>query len=91
MAFAEPCISIPVQESDELVLVSTSELPPEPEDLLDLLRGEYAPLHLWLDFAKAYLANGQASHRSYLPDSLSDLKHNMKAFASPLFSQSNLE
>jgi len=61
MAFLEPCISIPVQESDELVLVSTSELPPEPEDLLDLLRGEYAPLHLWLDFAKAYLANGQAS------------------------------
>ena len=61
MAFTEPCISIPVQESDELVLVSTSELPPEPEDLLDLLRGEYAPLHLWLDFAKAYLANGQVS------------------------------
>lgn len=59
MAYAEPCISIPVQESDEVVLLSTSELPSEPEDLLDLLRGEYAPLHLWLDFAKAYLANGQ--------------------------------
>lgn len=59
MAFTDPCISIPVQESDELVLISTSELPQEPEDLLDLLRGEFAPLHLWLDFAKAYLANEQ--------------------------------
>ena len=59
MAFAEPCISIPVRQSDEVVLVSTSELPPESEDLLDLLRGEIPPLHLWLDFAKAYLANGQ--------------------------------
>jgi len=59
MAFSEPCISIPVQDSDELVLISASELPVEPEDLLDLLRGEYAPLHLWLDFAKAYMANGK--------------------------------
>lgn len=59
MVSTEPCISIPVQESDEVVLVSTSELPSDPEDLLDLLRGEFAPLHLWLDFAKAYLASGQ--------------------------------
>lgn len=61
MAFSEPCISIPVQDSDELVLISATELPVEPEDLLDLLRGEYAPLHLWLDFAKAYLANGKVN------------------------------
>ena len=61
MAFSEPCISIPVQDSDELVLISATELPVEPEDLLDLLRGEYAPLHLWLDFAKAHLANGKVN------------------------------
>lgn len=59
MANAQTCISIPVQESEELVVVSTSELPPEPEDLLELLKGELAPLNLWLDFAKAYLANDQ--------------------------------
>lgn len=61
MAYLEPCISIPVQDSDELVVVSTSELPAEPEDLLELLKGELAPLNLWLDFAKAYLANGRVS------------------------------
>ena len=59
MALLDPCISIPVKDSDEMVVVSTSELPPESEDLLDLLSREEAPLHLWLDFAKAYLANGQ--------------------------------
>ena len=52
-------ISIPVQGTDEQVLVSTSELPSEPEDLLELLKGEFAPLNVWLDFAKAYLAVGQ--------------------------------
>lgn len=63
MAYPEPCISIPVQESDELVVVSTNELPGEPEDLLELLKGELAPLNLWLDFAKAYLASGRVSRR----------------------------
>ena len=41
------------------MLVSTSELPAEPEDLLELLKGEIAPLTIWLDFAKAYLAAGR--------------------------------
>ena len=55
----EAHIAIPVQGTDEEVLVSTSELPAEPEDLLELLKGEIAPLSIWLDFAKAYLAAGR--------------------------------
>ena len=55
----EAYISIPVQGTNEEVLVSTSELPAEPEDLLELLKGEIAPLTIWLDFAKAYLAAGR--------------------------------
>jgi hypothetical protein len=47
---------IPVAGSNEVVTVPIDELPEEVEDLLDILRAEEAPLALWLDFAKAYLA-----------------------------------
>ena len=47
---------IPVAGSDEVVAVPVDELPEEAEDLLDILKAEEAPLALWLDFAKAYLA-----------------------------------
>jgi hypothetical protein len=49
-------LSIPVAGSNEVVTIPLDELPEEAEDLLDILRAEEAPLALWLDFAKAYLA-----------------------------------
>ncbi|KAK9844132.1 hypothetical protein WJX81_005444 [Elliptochloris bilobata] len=56
----ETHIYIPVAGlSDEVVAVPLSELPAEAEDLLDILKAEEAPLSVWLDFAKAYLAQGQ--------------------------------
>ena len=47
---------IPVAGFDEVVAVPLSELPTEAEDVLDILKAEEAPLSVWLDFAKAYLA-----------------------------------
>jgi hypothetical protein len=50
---------IPVEGTDEVVVVPLSQLPEDPEELLNILRGEVAPLTLWLDFAKAYLSQGK--------------------------------
>jgi RNA polymerase-associated protein CTR9 len=47
---------IPVASTDEVVAVPLEDLPEDPEDLLDVLKAEEAPLSLWIDFAKAYLA-----------------------------------
>jgi hypothetical protein len=53
---------IPIASSDEFVTIPVDDLPEEAEDLLDCLRAEEAPLSLWIDFAKAYLAQvGPAS------------------------------
>ena len=52
---------IPVASTDETVAVPVDDLPDEVEDLLDVLRAEEAPLSLWIDFAKAYLAQVWAS------------------------------
>lgn len=58
----ETQIYIPVAGlSDEVVAVPLSELPAEAEDLLDILKAEEAPLSVWLDFAKAYLAQVHAT------------------------------
>ena len=47
---------IPVASTDEVVAIPLDDLPEEPEDLLDILKAEEAPLSLWIDSAKAYLA-----------------------------------
>ncbi len=52
----DTCLYIPVAGSDEVVAVPVEDLPEEAEDLLDILKAEEAPLSLWIDFAKAYLA-----------------------------------
>ena len=53
---------IPVASTDEVVAVPLDDLPEDPEDLLDVLKAEEAPLSLWIDFAKAYLAQACCSH-----------------------------
>jgi RNA polymerase-associated protein CTR9 len=50
---------IPICGSDEFVAVPVEDLPEEAEDLLDILKAEEAPLSLWIDFAKAYLAQAR--------------------------------
>lgn len=56
MADSDIFLFIPVAASDETVAVPVDDLPEEAEDLLDVLKAEEAPLSLWIDFAKAYLA-----------------------------------
>ena len=64
----ETQIYIPVAGlSDEVVAVPLSELPAEAEDLLDILKAEEAPLSVWLDFAKAYLAQVHAGSTMHGP------------------------
>ncbi|BDA40854.1 RNA polymerase-associated protein CTR9 homolog [Coccomyxa sp. Obi] len=57
---------IPVALTDETVAVPVDDLPEEAEDVLNLLRGEEAPLSLWIDFAKAYLAQGNLKQYLYI-------------------------
>lgn len=52
-------IHIPVEGSDEVVAVPVDQLPDDPEELLEILRAEAAPLALWVDIAKAYLASSR--------------------------------
>jgi len=44
-------IQIPVRGSQEIVEISTAELPAECTDIIDLLKAEFAPLALWLTLA----------------------------------------
>jgi len=49
-------IEIPVRGSENLVVgVPTNDLPDDADDILDILKGELAPLQLWLKFAVIYL------------------------------------
>ncbi len=47
----EDAIMIPVHSSDEFVRVNISELPKDANDIMDILKAELAPLHIWLRFA----------------------------------------
>jgi hypothetical protein len=42
---------IPIRESREAVMVDATDLPPDENDILDVLKAEIAPLNLWLRFA----------------------------------------
>jgi predicted PurR-regulated permease PerM len=44
-------ISIPVYNTDQSVEVFTDELPEDASDLMSILKGETAPLDVWLQFA----------------------------------------
>lgn len=45
------CVYIPVQNSEEEVRVALDQLPRDASDILDILKAEQAPLHLWLIIA----------------------------------------
>lgn len=52
----EEHIYIPVDQSEEVVAVPLSDLPDDPEEIVDVLKAEVVPFSLWVDFARAYLA-----------------------------------
>ncbi|KAK9845686.1 hypothetical protein WJX84_004302 [Apatococcus fuscideae] len=52
----EEHIYIPVDQSEEVVAVPLSNLPEDPEEIVDVLKAEMVPFSLWVDFARAYLA-----------------------------------
>ena len=50
---------VPVLDAEDVVVVNINALPEEPEELLEILAAEAAPLSTWFDFARAYLAPGK--------------------------------
>jgi hypothetical protein len=59
-ATGDGVILVALHERNEAVALHASSLPDDPEDVLNLLSAEAAPLVRWLDAAKAYLAHQQA-------------------------------
>ena len=55
-AAEENSLLVPIPGSDEAVEISLSSLPQDSEEVLDVLRAENAPLKLWRDVARAYMA-----------------------------------
>lgn len=52
-------IFIPVIKTDDVVSVDVADLPDDADELLEVLTAESAPLALWIEVAKAYLAQGK--------------------------------
>ncbi len=55
MEDSAPAVYIPV-DSGEVISILHSELPEEVEDMIEILAAETAALHVWVQVAKAYLA-----------------------------------
>ena len=55
-----PAVYIPV-DSGEVISILHSELPEEVEDMIEILAAETAALHVWVQVAKAYLAQVRAA------------------------------
>ena len=52
-------ILIPVVATDEVVSIDVTDLPDDADEMLEVLTAELAPLSLWIEVAKAYLAQGK--------------------------------
>uniref|UniRef100_A0ACD5YLF7 Uncharacterized protein n=2 Tax=Avena sativa TaxID=4498 RepID=A0ACD5YLF7_AVESA len=52
-------VYIPVQGTEEEVRVALDHLPADASDILDILKAEQAPLHLWLIIAREYFKQGK--------------------------------
>jgi hypothetical protein len=66
-------LCIPVQESEEVVIVPVSKLPDDPQEVLNVLISEAASLPLWLDFARSYLQQGDIeSYQKILSEASSE-------------------
>jgi hypothetical protein len=57
----EALIYVALHEHNEAVALRQHDLPRDPEDVLNLLSSEAAPLLCWFDTAKAYLSQDQAA------------------------------
>lgn len=57
----EGLIYVALHEHNEAVAIRQHDLPRDPEDVLNLLSSEAAPLLCWFDTAKAYLSQEQAA------------------------------
>ena len=73
-------VEIPLRESDEVIEIPFSELP-EGEEVLGILTGERAPLHLWVSLGVEYYRQGKvADFVSILEQSLSRADLNYDGF-----------
>eukprot|EP00879_Flechtneria_rotunda_P033392 GHRR01036979.1.p1 GENE.GHRR01036979.1~~GHRR01036979.1.p1 ORF type:complete len:198 (+),score=51.38 GHRR01036979.1:217-810(+) len=53
-------VYVALHEHNEAVALPRNALPQDPDDVLNLLSSEAAPLQCWIDTAKAYLSQGFA-------------------------------
>ena len=53
-------VEIPLRESDEVIEIPFSDLP-EGEEVLGILSGDKAALHLWVSLAVEYYRQGNAT------------------------------
>ena len=60
-----PAVYIPV-DSGEVISILHSELPEEVEDMIEILAAETAALHVWVQVAKAYLAQVRPALCSFI-------------------------
>jgi RNA polymerase-associated protein CTR9 len=58
---APTTFQIPIRNSNEFVELRADELPNDASLLLGILKGEQAPLSLWMQFAIEYYRRGQVS------------------------------
>eukprot|EP00882_Tetradesmus_deserticola_P013086 GHRQ01013878.1.p1 GENE.GHRQ01013878.1~~GHRQ01013878.1.p1 ORF type:complete len:197 (+),score=78.10 GHRQ01013878.1:283-873(+) len=61
MEQGEGLIYVALHEHNEAVALRQHDLPRDPDDVLNLLSSEAAPLLCWFDTAKSYLSQGQAA------------------------------
>ncbi|GJP49351.1 hypothetical protein CLOM_g8574 [Closterium sp. NIES-68] len=54
-------VLIPLHGTGEAVAVDAERLPADHGDLVDILKGEQAPLHCWLHLARAYFKQGNTA------------------------------
>ncbi|KAF6252058.1 hypothetical protein COO60DRAFT_560958 [Scenedesmus sp. NREL 46B-D3] len=58
---SEGLLYVALHEHNEAVALRQHDLPRDPEDVLNLLSSEAAPLQCWFDTAKSYLSQDQAA------------------------------
>ena len=54
-----PFIRIPIKDQEETVEVFLSELPDNSDSILEILKNEFAPLKVWIQFAIEYYKQGK--------------------------------
>lgn len=69
MAWTTKALFVPINDAPQAVELPLESLPEDVDAVLQLLKGEIAPLDLWIDVAKAYLCRGKINQFVKILDS----------------------